>query len=107
MPVACIQRQDLEKQKRRTKLAGPSPMYKKNNMLEEITEVTLLVETIEELFEKIREEFGEFDKKSRKVDKLRVLVQGAKTCDKYVQILKRTAGGSNYKGRVLVEEFKR
>jgi len=65
------------------------------------------VETIEELFEKMREEFGEFDEESRKVDKLRLLVQGSRTYDKYMQEFKRTARGSGYKGRTLIEEFKR
>jgi len=48
-------------------------------VLEEIEEGMSAVETIEELFEKMREEFGEFDEKSRKVDTLQVLVQGTKT----------------------------
>jgi len=34
------------------------------------------------------------------------LVQGTKTCNKYVQELKRMARGSGYKQRALVEEFK-
>jgi len=38
---------------------------------------------VEELFTKIREEFGEFDKESRKVDELRLLKQGGQTCDEY------------------------
>ena len=45
----------------------------KENMLEERRQEVLLVETVEELFTKKREEFGEFDKESRKVDKLRLL----------------------------------
>jgi len=43
------------------------------------------------LFTKIRQEFGEFDEESRKVDELRVLEQGKKTVDKYVQEFKRAA----------------
>jgi len=61
---------------------------------------------VEELFTKIRQEFGEFNKESRKVDELRVLEQGGKTVDEYVQEFRRTARGSCYKERVLVEEFK-
>ena len=60
-----------------------------------------------ELFTKIRQEFGEFDKESRKVDELRMLEQGSKTVDEYVQEFKRAARGSGYEGRALVEEFKR
>jgi len=59
------------------------------------------------VIEKMREEFGEFDEESRKVNELRLLVQGSRTCDEYVQIFKRTARGSGYEGRALVEEFKR
>ena len=55
----------------------------------------------------MREEFGEFDEESRKVNELRLLVQGSRTCDEYVQIFKRIARGSGYEGRALVEEFKR
>ena len=62
---------------------------------------------MEELFTKIRQEFGEFDKESRKVNELRVLEQGSRTVDEYVQEFKRAARGSGYEGRALVEEFKR
>jgi len=75
--------------------------------LDEITKGTLLVNTVEELFTKIGQEFREFDKESRKVNELRVLEQGGKTVDKYVQESRRAARGSGYKGRALVEEFKR
>jgi len=50
----------------------------KDNMLDEIAKGTLDVETMEELFEKMREEFGEFDEENRKVDELRLLSQGRK-----------------------------
>ena len=79
----------------------------KDNILDEIKKGTSEVETMEELFEKMREEFGEFDKESRKADELRLLVQGPRTCDEYVQEFKRAARGSGYEGRALVDEFKR
>ena len=72
----------------------------KDNILDEI-------ETMEELFKKIREEFGEFDEESKKVDELRLLVQGSRTCNEYVQEFKRVARESGYEGRALIEEFKR
>ena len=75
-------------------------------MLNEITNGTSAVQTVEELFTKVRQEFEEFDKESRKVDKLRVLEQGEKMVDKYVQEFRRTARGSSYEKRALVEEFK-
>jgi len=79
----------------------------KDNVLDKITKGTSAVNTEEELFTKIQQEFGEFDEKSRKVDELRVLEQGGRTVDEYVQEFKRAARGSGYEGRALVEEFKR
>ena len=79
----------------------------KDNILDEITKGTLTVQTVEELFTKIRQEFGEFDKESRKVDELRVLEQEGRTVDEYVQEFKKAARGSGYERRALVEEFKR
>ena len=68
----------------------------KENVLEERRQGVLAVKIVEELFTKIREEFGEFDEELRKVDKLRLLEQGGQTCDEYVQIFKKTSRGSGY-----------
>jgi len=79
----------------------------KDNVLDKIAKGTSDVKTIEELFEKMKEEFGEFDKESRKADELRLLVQGPRTCNEYVQEFRRAARGSGYEGRALIDEFKR
>jgi len=79
----------------------------KENVLEERKQGILVVKTVEELFTKMREEFGEFDKESRKVDELRLLEQRGWTCDEYVQIFKKTSRESGYEGQPLIEEFKR
>ena len=79
----------------------------KDNVLDGITKGTLVMSTVEELFTKIRQEFEEFDEESKKVDELRVLEQGSKIVDEYVQEFKRVARDSRYEGRALVEEFKR
>ena len=79
----------------------------KENVLEERRQRMSAVEMVEELFTKMREEFGEFDEESRKVDELRMLEQGGRTCDEYVQIFKKISRGSGYEGRPLIEEFKR
>ena len=79
----------------------------KDNILDEIEKGTSEVETMEELFEKMKEEFGEFGEESRKADKLRLLVQGSRTCNKYVQEFRRAARGSGYEGRALIDKFKR
>ena len=36
-----------------------------------------------------------------------MLMQGSRTCNKYIQIFKSIARGSNYEKRALVEEFKK
>jgi len=79
----------------------------KDNVLDEIEKGMSEVDIMDDLFEKIREEFGKFNEKSRKVDELRLLVLGPRTCDEYVQEFKRAVRGSGYKGRALIEEFKR
>ena len=70
----------------------------KENVLEERRQRVSVVETVEELFIKMREEFREFNEESRKVDELRMLEQGGWTCDEYVQIFKKTSRGSSYEG---------
>jgi len=79
----------------------------KDNVLDEIKKGTSEVTTMKELFEKIMEEFGEFDEESRKADELRLLGQGPRTCDEYVQEFKRVLRGSGYERRALIDKFKR
>ena len=55
----------------------------------------------------LKREFGREDKKAVKVVELKKIKQGGKTMEEFVQKFRRTARGSKYKGRVLVEEFKR
>ena len=38
---------------------------------------------------------------------MKKIEQGQQTMDKYIQMFKRAARGSRYKGRLLVKEFKR
>jgi len=56
---------------------------------------------------KIRNDFGETSEEERKIEQLRTIEQGGRTCDKYVQEFKKVARGSGYEGRPLIEEFKR
>jgi len=55
------------------------------------------VEMTEELFSKMRNEFGETAEEERKVEQLRTIEQRRKTCNKYVQEFKKIARGSKYK----------
>ena len=65
------------------------------------------VEIVEELFSKMRDEFGKTAEEERKVEQLRTIEQRGRTCDKYVQEFKKVARGSGYEGQSLIEEFKR
>jgi len=43
----------------------------------------------------------------RKIEQLQTIEQGGRTCNEYVQEFKKVARGSGYKGKPLIEEFKR
>jgi len=79
----------------------------KDNLLDELAKRELEVELVEQLFTKIRNDFGKTSEEERKIEQLRTIEQGGRTCDKYVQEFKKVARGSGYKGRPLIEEFKR
>jgi len=76
-------------------------------MLEDLEGGLLEYETVEEFLADIRKEFGEGNEESVKVAGLRRLEQGNKMMKKFVQQFRRITRGSRYKGRLLVEEFKR
>jgi len=59
------------------------------------------------LFTKIRNDFGETLEEEKKVKQLRMIEQGERTCDEYVQEFKKVTRRSSYKGRSLIKEFKR
>jgi len=65
------------------------------------------VETVEQLFSKIRNDFGETSEEERKIEQLRMIEQGSRICDEYVQEFKKVARGNDYEGQPLIEEFKR
>jgi len=79
----------------------------KDNLLDELAKRESEVESAEQLFAKIRDDFGEISEEERKIEQLRTIEQGGRTCDKYVQEFKKVARGSGYEGRPLIEEFKR
>jgi len=59
------------------------------------------------LFTKIKDDFGETLEEERKIEQLRMIEQGERTCNKYMQEFKKVARGSSYEGRPLIKEFKR
>jgi len=79
----------------------------KDNLLDELAKGESEVETVEQLFSKIRNDFGETSEEERKIEQLRTIEQGGRTCDEYVQEFKKVARGSGYEGRPLIKEFKR
>jgi len=79
----------------------------KNNLLDKLAKGESEMESVEQLFAKIRNDFGETLEEERKIEQLRTIEQGGRICDEYVQEFKKIARGSSYKGRPLIKEFKR
>jgi len=79
----------------------------KDNLLDELAKGESEVESAEQLFAKIRDNFGEILEEERKIEQLRTIEQGGRTCDEYVQEFKKIARESGYERRPLIEEFKR
>ena len=53
-------------------------------MLDELAKGESEVELVEQLFTKIRNNFGETLEEERKIEQLRTIKQEGRTCDKYV-----------------------
>ena len=64
-------------------------------------------ESVEELLTSLRKEFGGGEEESVKAAELRKIEQGGRMIEEFVQEFKRTARGSGYERRPLIEEFKR
>jgi len=79
----------------------------KDNLLDELAKRESEMESAEQLFTKIRNDFGETLEEERKIEQLRTIEQGGRTCNEYVQEFKKVARESGYEERPLIEEFKR
>jgi len=79
----------------------------KENTMEELEAEEVEYKTVEEFLANLKREFGGGEEESVKAVELRKLEQGERTIEEFVQEFKRAARGSGYKGRSLVEEFKR
>jgi len=79
----------------------------KENVIEELEAGELEYETVEEFLTSLKKEFGGGEEESVKAVELRKLKQEEKTMEEFVQEFKRAARESGYKGRLLVEKFKR
>ena len=76
-------------------------------MLDELAKRESEVELAEQLFTKIRNDFGEISEEKRKIEQLRIIEQEGRIYDEYVQEFKKVTRGTGYERRPLIEEFKR
>ena len=79
----------------------------KENIIEELELGELEYKSVEEFLTSLKKEFGGGEEESVKVAELRKLEQGGRTMEEFIQEFKRAVRKSGYKGRSLVEEFKR
>jgi len=64
-------------------------------------------ETVKEFLTSLKKEFGRGEEESVKAAELRKMEQRGRTMKEFVQEFKRAARRSEYRGRLLMEEFKR
>ena len=79
----------------------------KENVIEELEGGEMEYETAEEFLSSLKKEFGGEEEELMKAVELRKLEQGGKMMEEFVQEFKRAVRDSGYKGRLLIEEFKR
>jgi len=79
----------------------------KDNLLDKLAKGESEVESVEQLFTKIKNDFGEISEEKRKIEQLRIIEQEERTYNKYVQEFKKVTRGTGYERRPLIEEFKR
>jgi len=68
----------------------------KDNLLDELAKGKSEVESVEQLFTKIRNNFREMSEEERKIEQLWTMEQRGRTYNKYVQEFKKVAKGSGY-----------
>ena len=79
----------------------------RGNVIEELEVGKMEYEMAKEFLTVLKKEFGGKEEEAVKAAELRKLEQGGRTMEEFVQEFKRTARGSRYEKRPLVEEFKR
>ena len=78
----------------------------KENVMKEMEAGEVEYKSAEDFLICLKKEFRGGGEESVKAAELKKLEQGGKTMEEFVQEFKRTARGSGYEGRPLVEEFK-
>ena len=86
---------------------GGSADIWKENIMEELEAGEVEYEIAEEFLISLKKEFGEEEEEAVKAVELRKLEQGERTMEEFMQEFKQAVRGSKYKGKPLVEEFKR
>ena len=66
----------------------------KDNLLDELAKEESEVESVEQLFTKIKNNFGKTSEEERKIEQLRTIEQEGRTCNEYMQKLKRLPEGA-------------
>ena len=85
---------------------GGSADIWKENTLKDLEGRLLEYKTAGKFLVDIKKEFGGGDKETVKVTKLKKIEQGGRTMEEFVQEFQKTARGSGYEEKLLVEEFK-
>ena len=75
--------------------------------MEELEAGELEFKMVGEFLAEIKRKFGGGEEETVKAAELRKFEQGGRMMEEFVQEFKRAVRGSGYKGRPLVEEFKR
>ena len=88
-------------------MQGGSVDIWKENIMEELESGKVEYESAEVFLIGLKKEFGGGEEKLVKAVELRKLEQGGRTMKEFVQKFKRTARGSRYERRPLMEKFKR
>ena len=76
-------------------------------MMEELESGKMEYETAEEFLMTLKKKFSRGEEEVVKAVELRKIEQGGRMMEEFVQEFKRAARGSEYEGRLLMEEFKR
>jgi len=79
----------------------------KNNLLDKLLKEESEVKMVEELFTKMRNEFGETVEEEQKIEQLRTIEQEERTCNEYIQEFKKVVQRIDHEEWPLIEEFKR
>ena len=88
-------------------MQGGVAEVQKDNLLDKLLKGESEIETVEELFSKMKNKFRKTIEEEKKIKQLKTIEQGERTYNEYVQEFKKIARESRYKRQSLIEKFKR